>query len=441
MNYYKFYLYSLGGSKKGQSGKTEAESADDAAYKLISKSAQKIDGDETSGLYADNSGNRVLISPAWDDLDEAIEAVLSSLEESQEELFGSEEVKSLKPAVATVTPYFDLMKYPMFKEDQPRIGRYSQASPENMAKMIIFVVCSQQTDWSRLMTLFPIFWEYLVSKDGFDRNDTSVRSNPDLQQAFDWWKGKSEGINDIWKHRSAYYSQIMRSVELDAKNGDTGFLVYRAMIRVPLLGLPKAGFAVQLLTGHMGCIDSVNLNILGSDVPKNIMDIDSKGVRRFKGAKAAVAGAHLTPDEYRSGLSRVSRDKKNLFNFLHGALNRKSFEILRGYADYLDDLKSKGTTSEMLWNVWCEVIFNKVKYVGGYPIDVTLPNQSAPARVFSYKMAQRRFLEPELASLRTADNPALQDPKAGASKISKQHKELIVGENKGQVDSFLSLFS
>jgi hypothetical protein len=353
---------------------------------------------------------------------ERVDEAISRLLEAQDELFPDHEFEG-PSAVATVTADFDLFKYPMFKKDQPEIGNFAQSSPENMAKLIIFVICSQQTEWPRFMALFPLFWEFMVRNDRFITVDEM--SDPeglpaDLRAGLSWWKGRKPQIEFAWKNRGKLYNTIMRAVDADEKNGDTGFLVYQKMIQVPGLGVPKAGFAVQLLIGKMGCIDSVNLNVLGVNKPSHVMT--SKGFKNAKAVQQKGSGGDAISSKEFSVLSKsLPKDGKLLLNFLYGALTKKSYEILRAYADYLADLESKGTSSEVIWNVWCGVIANKIQHFGKKPIDVQLPNQQGMSRLNSYKGSSQSHLNNIQKRLRPWDAGK------GASIISRDHVDLIKG--------------
>lgn len=367
------------------------------------------------------------------------EPLLEALTEG-DDLFGDTEFAP-KPAVATVKADFNIMKYPMFRKDQPEIGNYAQSSPENMAKLLIFVICSQQTEWPRFNALFPPFWEALVASDGFPKSTKSefppLNGEPDaasdLRSGISWWAGRRKQIDIIWHNRSQLYSGLMRAVDLDSKNGDTGFLVYRKMIMVPGLGVPKAGFAVQLLIGKVGCIDSVNLNVLGVNKPTDIMN-PSGGFQNASQVSVPTSGQGIiTPHEY-AMLSKVLKDdKKELLKFLYGELTKKSFDVLRGYADYLADLEAKGTTSEVLWDIWCHIIYQKIKHFGGKPIDVQLPSQSGVSRVRSYKGSSPHHLAAITKRLP-------KDDEAGGAAISADHSRLVRGESHDSNRAFINLF-
>jgi hypothetical protein len=358
------------------------------------------------------------------------------------ELFPDEEMSSTKPPVVTVKADFDVFRYPMFKRDQPEIGAFAQASPENMAKLIIFVICSQQTEWPRLNALFPPFWDFLVTHNGVSAyyaanqdkhkhshhlklTGGSGHTSDELDGGLSWWMGRRKQIDFVWHSRSQIYSALMRAVDEDSKKGDTGFLVYRKMILVPGLGVPKAGFATQLLIGKVGCIDSVNLNVLGVNKPAHVMNADGMGFKNASQVSNPTSGQGvLTPGEYKKIDQRS--EQKELLQFLYGELTNKSYEVLRGYADYLADLEEKGTTSEVIWNVWCSVIAQKIIHFGGKPIDVQLPSQKGTSQVKSYKLSSPKYLKAAQSRL---------DPgnmHQSADVISQDHARLIKGESVAQ---------
>lgn len=354
------------------------------------------------------------------------ESFLREAEGDQGELFGGGDLGQ-KPAVATVAAdSLDFMKYPMFKVHQPAIGDFSQSSPMNMAKLLIFVICSQQTEWPRLNAIFPMFWETVMQTGSLLKPEEYKQEDipKDAFAGIRWWAGRREAINFILNNRSALYSSIMRAVDMDERTGNTGFLVYRKLIMVPGLGVPKAGFATQLLVGKVGCVDSVNLNVLGTNSPTHIMSPSGVGFLNAKGISKNSSGSGvLSPMEFKTAAQGLPKDKRELLNFLYGELTRKSYEILRGYADYLDDLAEKGTTSEVLWNIWCGIIANKIHHFGGKPIDVKLPSQTGTSRVKSYKGSSPEHLQRAQARIRPWDQSR------ATSTISKDHVDLIRGES------------
>jgi hypothetical protein len=116
---------------------------------------------------------------------------------------------------------------------------------------------------------------------------------------------------------------------------DAAFRLYLQLLRLPRLGLPKAGFAAQLIIGRFGCIDSINSNIL--ELPKDIVGPDNK----FKSP----------------GKSKVQSS-----DFV-GDLTKGGVEMAKKYADYLNHLEEtiNDDISKILWDNWCDIVAHKIK--------------------------------------------------------------------------------
>ena len=314
---------------------------------------------------------------------------------------------SHKPAAVTIdATKVSTVKYPMFKEDQPKIGNYAQANAENMAKTVIFVVASIKNAWPNMQAYFESLFKHLESTGS---------CHYDADKKPDWAPlvvGKTDTIDWLWNNRRSIYESVMRAIDEDEKAGETGFIVYQAIIRIFGLGLPKAGFLTQLVIGKFGCIDSVNLNLLGAKKPSNLMAAAGNSFKNpsLTLSKDSESNLNLTPDQ------------RKLYTFLYGKYSKGSLDLIKGYADYLAEIESEGVSCEVLWNVWCEVIANKIRYAG-QPIDVKLPNQSEPMRVKGYKSVSKELLN--------RANKELQPwgTKKAASQISADHRRLITGES------------
>jgi hypothetical protein len=74
-----------------------------------------------------------------------------------------------------------------------------------------------------------------------------------------------------WEHVTANYRAIHRDA-MRALHADDTVGLMRIFLRVPGLGLAKAGFAVQLLCGRVGCIDTHNARIY--NVPESMLRFD-----------------------------------------------------------------------------------------------------------------------------------------------------------------------
>lgn len=122
----------------------------------------------------------------------------------------------------------------MFKTDQPQIQAFAKKSPKNTARVIKFVL-------------------------------VSIRRN--FAQVEDIMTGKCEpNMMSLTKEGIAYAEE--HALELHSIIHDSRMPLHDkllAVTRVPGLGLPKAGFVLQLCCGEVGCLDTHNLRNFGLD--------------------------------------------------------------------------------------------------------------------------------------------------------------------------------
>lgn len=87
------------------------------------------------------------------------------------------------------------------------------------------------------------------------------------------WGFKGES----WEYITANYDQLHTDA-LTAINRGTDVDLMRVFLRVPGLGLAKAGFACQLFSGRVGCIDTHNIKLYGVSesvlrMPKSLTEL------------------------------------------------------------------------------------------------------------------------------------------------------------------------
>ena len=172
-----------------------------------------------------------------------------------------------------------------FVRDQPYIAAFAQASPENLASAIIFVLLTIRADFMQVMQTFPLLMSVLMTHYQ-DRAlapgelevrlaemmaRQAARSHPDLRvtspsgkvyrkgygiggQIFGY---KYDGVTDVWNRRESIYGSIMNLVA----RKDTIAVFEYLLSNIKGLGPAKAGFCVQLIFGEMGCIDMHNVNL------------------------------------------------------------------------------------------------------------------------------------------------------------------------------------
>jgi len=168
----------------------------------------------------------------------------------------------------------------MFNTDQAHIGEYARASAENTARVVEFVLTSIQRHFQYVK---PIMLR-----------EKTVAKMPNIQKGIDW----------AYEHADKLYAACFTP-------GLTSAERLILLTACPGLGLPKAGFVLQLCTGAVGCMDVHNL-------------------RRF-GLKA----------------STFSTSSKTSAQLLH-----KKAQL------YVDTCERMGG-SAYLWDSWCQLIADK----------------------------------------------------------------------------------
>jgi len=190
----------------------------------------------------------------------------------------------------------------MYKEHATKVQAYAQRSADNMAWVCLMVVLSIQQNWL-----------------GVGLALLDVRANK-LESKF-LWGFKSDTYSYIMTHKHKIYSQMMAVVNSNKSDKDKAVSLMRVFLRVPGLGLPKAGFMCQLCVGLVGCMDVHNIKLYG---------LNENTLKLPKSLKNP---------------AKITEKIENYVKLCH---------------DY-------GT--ESLWNSWCENLATKsVKWVDGYHV-------------------------------------------------------------------------
>ncbi len=284
-----------------------------------------------------------------------------------------------------------------FVRDQPYIAAFAQASPENMASAISFVLLTIRADFMQVMQTFPLLMTVLMTHFR-DRPMASgeleaklaemmarqaSRSHPNLrvtsQAGKVYRKGygvggqifgfKYDGVTDAWNRRAAIYGSLMNLV---AKKDTIAVFEY-LLSNVKGLAQAKAGFCVQLIFGEMGCIDMHNVNLYSQ------FYLD-RGQPRSK--------SNVFQPDHLNGLSiRSPASKRDLD--MYSALDPRKFSTkpvlpgprpsgvvdarqmrtwgnrterfkagVKAYVDVLKALEKDGFSTIKLWDVWVSYVAN-----------------------------------------------------------------------------------
>lgn len=283
-----------------------------------------------------------------------------------------------------------------FVRDQPYIGAFTQASPENMASAVIFVLMTIRADFMQVMHSFPLVMSLLMSRFGnrpiekgelaqamFDMEgkvaasskNSVVSRNDATGKQFRQGYGnggqlfgfKYDGVEWVWNNRDTFYSQCMNLVD---KKDTVGVFQYIAT-HVKGLAQPKAGFCVQLIFGELGCIDMHNVNLysqyyLDRGQPKSTTQSfqpdTMKGDQLMKspGKRDLTAYTQLNPKVFSPTIqspgpmpsgqvtSRELQSWKNKQQKLKGAV--------KAYMDVLKILEQDGFNTIKLWDIWVSYV-------------------------------------------------------------------------------------
>jgi hypothetical protein len=237
-----------------------------------------------------------------------------------------------------------------FAEHNRKITKYCLRTPENLIQALIFCIASQGVTWNVVASLYRIMYEKLL-RDGtlyLKGHETDLKYD-----AGEWrsllgkiGERKISSITYLWKNQKEIFNitkYILKPWSYNSttdESKDAVIKLFDYYTRLPQLGLAKAGFAVQLVTGALGCFDSVNANIYSNlDIPKDIYD------------------ELLTRDE--EGKLVVKRNSSSEYF-------ETRVKKLKAYSDFLDIIaKDVGTTaSERLWDVWVSIVSDRINNTG-----------------------------------------------------------------------------
>ena len=188
----------------------------------------------------------------------------------------------------------------MFKVHNLKINSYAQRNPNNFFLVVMMVSLSIQQKWALVGSMLSDMLE--------NKSDSKYI-----------WGNKKITFDYMTTHKHFIYAQMM-AVLSSKKLTDhaKAMSLMKIFLKIPGLGIPKAGFLCQLVAGLVGCMDIHNIKTYSIDI--NSLKLN----KNLTGKKA----------------------KEN---------NRRKIE------NYITLCHDYGT--ENLWNSWCSMIAAK------YPTD------------------------------------------------------------------------
>jgi len=135
----------------------------------------------------------------------------------------------------------------MYQQHATKIQAYAQRDASNMADVCMMVSLSIQQNW---LGVGEMLQDVRVNK----------ADSPYL------WGFKKDTYNYIIANKHKIHGQMMAVINSNKSNDAKGLSLMKVFLRVPGLGLPKAGFMCQLCAGLVGCMDVHNIKLYGLDV-------------------------------------------------------------------------------------------------------------------------------------------------------------------------------
>ena len=212
-----------------------------------------------------------------------------------------------------------------FDQDNPSIRKFAMSSPDNLAMVFAFVFYTMQTPWAEVLHGFPKFIEWFYTKAVVRKgNRLMVDRNakpPSYLGHLMTGEHKETGLAsekltnfyDVYDNRHKHYENIVKRI-------DDVYELFDYVVGIKGLANPKAAFVVQLISGKLGCFDSVN-------------------VKSYD-------------------ISHLNTDSPNRDEF--GKLTKAGRKHLNAYIEHSNPM------SKELWDDWCEIIENKFLFAKTY---------------------------------------------------------------------------
>lgn len=152
----------------------------------------------------------------------------------------------------------------MYDQHQWRVEYFAARNASNTVDVLMMVLLSIRMQWSGVGMQMESWRERGLSSEFL-------------------WGFKRKGALYIHRNRERLFQRSN-----SARNGEIWVEdLMRELLKVPGLGMVKAGFACQLLIGEVGCLDVHNINRLGlkasewyvrkyKDIDKQLREVDEK---------------------------------------------------------------------------------------------------------------------------------------------------------------------
>jgi poly(A) polymerase/tRNA nucleotidyltransferase (CCA-adding enzyme) len=274
-------------------------------------------------------------------------------------------------------------------EYNPLINKFAMENSDNLAMVFAFVFYTIQTDWNMVVDNFPHFikWFYTeaVKKKGnklvVDRSAKPPGMGHMMTSPSKKYNGlaseRLQNLYEVYDNRHKIYENFVKKIDNPRE------LFIYILKNIKGLAAVKAGFVVQLVTGRIGCMDSINSKVYTGDI------------------------TGFNPS------SKISKNKA-------GDFSPNTLKKIDQYIEYVDPL------SQILWDDWCEIVESKLLYA------ILKPKKDEKERG-EHKVIGTRFKDND--NVMTQTSYLLNKTKGNADSIGKHIGRLNQGKERGKVIS------
>lgn len=305
-----------------------------------------------------------------------------------------------------------------YEEDRPALHRFAVSAEDGVAQALMFVLMTPRSNLRDVWRFFPVILGVLKSmpKGDFDEEKFTTRLNDMLNNAVpppdytprakkgtkkddfhpvpqgyamttvsgatpsNW---KIRGITKIWKNATKIQDEVRNMI---SGNVDVVKLTDKLIDDIPGMDVVKAAFAVQILVGKLGCIDSHNLRIYtdylystaqgkeGSErraLLQTIADMDPSQMVMGKdiGLPGQYSAAQIKKGELKKPGGVIPRALKAKSNKVtRGSKRSKSGQIdkIVRYVRALEMIENEmGIGTKELWDFWTNYVSQTTVDQGG----------------------------------------------------------------------------
>jgi len=298
----------------------------------------------------------------------------------------------------------DLDMHCSFEKDNEAIREFASQNADQMFFILGIAIATQGIPWHEFQQVYPVYVAYIKESNGDLTNISNIIGLDGKKHKAGkyFYKGMGLRMLNLWEKRNLIYEDIYE----DGLINDPFELFVYLVRNVNGFSAVKAGFAVQLLTGHMGCIDNINTDVYG--IPVSIGTISS-GNPNFMGTVAFDAKSKRAKTNKEINSSNLTKGGRKVIE--------EYIKFLKVIAK-LNDRNGPMAESGMLWDDWVSLASIKALYSQTHKQIALKTRDGRTILMPTYKNTKDlrdSGWADELRSHMSDD-----DPYAG-SKISRQH--------------------